>query len=52
MKEISEDKLNLIKKRVLEVLEAGFGVVEVHVRNGQIYRVKYSKEDYVEDKKS
>jgi hypothetical protein len=49
---IPGDKLELIKSRVLEVLEGGFGIVEVHIRNGQVYRIKYSKEDYIEEEKA
>jgi len=50
--QLPKEKLELIKQRIEEVLSGGFGVVEVHIRNGQIYRIKYSKEDYIEDKKS
>jgi len=40
----------LIGKRIAEVQNKGFGVVEIHVRNGKVYRIKAILEDYIEDK--
>ena len=50
--EIPKVDLDAIVQHVQEVLACGFGVVEIHIRNGHIYRVTYAKEDYREIKKS
>ncbi len=47
LKEVPKE---VIEQRIAEVKASGFGNVMLYIRNGVVYRVAKSTEDYVENK--
>lgn len=46
---IDDEMMSLLVTRIAEVQAKGFGDVTAYIRNGYIYRVRASSEDYISE---